>query len=120
MHGKMRRRAADRQTTNYTTPSLTSTRYYRVVVSATGNGCTTATSSSVEVTVSDDDDPVPNLCRIGQPGGETRTTLHLCAPEHSWNGTASDNCSAAGDIAISYQLFGSTTGTTGNAERTSL
>jgi len=31
-------------TSSYTTPALTTTRYYRVLVSASGNGCATATS----------------------------------------------------------------------------
>ena len=38
-------------TNAYTTPALAATRYYRVLVSATGNGCTTATSPGVAVTV---------------------------------------------------------------------
>ncbi|MDI9553449.1 MAG: hypothetical protein QM232_06815, partial [Bacteroidota bacterium] len=38
-------------TATYTTPALTATRYYRVVISATGAGCGTIISNSVAVTV---------------------------------------------------------------------
>ena len=52
-------------TSSYTTPALATTRYYRVVVSATGNGCTTATSAGVAVTV------VPDPTITSSPVGAT-------------------------------------------------
>ncbi len=41
-------------TAAYTTPALIATRYYRVVVSAAGSGCSSATSGGAEVTVVQD------------------------------------------------------------------
>ncbi|MBK8705164.1 MAG: hypothetical protein IPN33_17415 [Saprospiraceae bacterium] len=51
--------------TTYTTPALSSTTYYRVVVSASGAGCGSATSATATVTVN------PGLSISGQPLGAT-------------------------------------------------
>ena len=75
-------------TSAYTTPVLASTRYYRVLVSATGNGCTTATSASVGVIV------VPDPAITTQPSGAT-----ICnGGTHSMSVTASN-----GTPSLTYQ-----------------
>ena len=76
-------------TTNaYTTPALSSTIYYRVVVSASGNGCTTATSAAVAVTV------VPDPTITTPPSGAT-----ICSGgTHSMSVTASN-----GTPSLTYQ-----------------
>ena len=69
-------------------------------------------SCSFTVTVSDDDAPVPTCAVSGNQAVNTNSACTYVHPDDSWNGTAIDNCSAAGAITISYQLFGSTIGTT--------
>lgn len=51
--------------TSYTTPVLTTTTYYRVMASSTGNGCGSATSNTATVTV------VPDPSITVQPVGAT-------------------------------------------------
>ncbi len=89
----------------YTTPALTSNMYYRVDVSATGNGCGLVTSNSALVTVIAD--PVVNQ----QPTGNT-----ICS-----GGTHTMNVSASGDLsggALLYQWESSVNGTSGWANVT--
>ncbi|OXA76432.1 hypothetical protein B0A65_18820 [Flavobacterium frigidimaris] len=84
----------------YTTPALTSSTYYRVDVSATGNGCGLVTSNSSLVTVISD--PVVSQ----QPVGST-----ICS-----GATHTMNVVASGDVAggaLAYQWQSSTTGTSG-------
>ena len=63
-------------------------------------------SCSFTVTVSDDDAPVPTCAVSGNQAVNTNSACTYVHPDDSWNGTAIDNCSAAGAITISYQLFG--------------
>ena len=74
-------------TSSYTTPALATTRYYRVVVSASGNGCTTATSAGVAITV------VPDPTITSSPVGAT-----IC-----FNTTHSMSVVVTGGLGISYQ-----------------
>jgi gliding motility-associated-like protein len=84
----------------YTTPALTANMYYRVDVSATGNGCGFVTSNSALVTVIAD--PVVNQ----QPTGTT-----IC-----YGGTHTMNVAASGDLSggiLLYQWESSVNGTSG-------
>jgi gliding motility-associated-like protein len=66
-------------------------------------------SCSFKVVVADDDLPVP-ACT----GDKNVNTNNACAYVHAdntWNATATDNCSAAGDIAITYNLYTATSAT---------
>ena len=68
-------------------------------------------SCSFTVTVADDDVPVPSCAVAGNQNVGTNNACTYVHPDNSWNGSATDNCSAAGNITISYQLTGSTVGT---------
>ncbi|KQB42627.1 PKD domain-containing protein [Flavobacterium aquidurense] len=84
----------------YTTPVLTSDTYYRVEVSATGNGCNLVTSNSVLV------DVIPDPVVTTQPVGNT-----ICSgTTHTMNVVASGD--AAGGTLI-YQWQSSLDGTSG-------
>jgi uncharacterized repeat protein (TIGR01451 family) len=81
----------------YTTPALTATRYYRVVITQTGAGCTT-TSTSTTVTVVND----PSVTT--QPQGFTECT----------GGTLQLNVTATGGTPLlTYQWQQSANGSTG-------
>ena len=84
----------------YTTPALTADTYYRVAVSANGNGCGLVTSNNVLVDVIPD--PVVNL----QPVGNT-----ICS-----SGTHTMIVAASGDLSggpLIYQWERSANGSTG-------
>ncbi|WP_163410160.1 PKD domain-containing protein [Flavobacterium ajazii] len=84
----------------YTTPVLTNDTYYRVEVSATGNGCGLATSASVLT------DVIPDPLITQQPVGNT-----ICS-----GGTHTMNVVASGDVsggALAYQWESSTDGSSG-------
>ncbi|KRB59177.1 gliding motility-associated C-terminal domain-containing protein [Flavobacterium sp. Root186] len=84
----------------YTTPALTSNTYYRVDVSATGNGCGLVTSNSVLITV------IPDPVISQQPIGNT-----ICS-----GGTHTMTVTASGDNSggvLAYQWQSSTNGTSG-------
>ncbi|MDA3911584.1 MAG: T9SS type A sorting domain-containing protein [Bacteroidales bacterium] len=72
----------------YTTPSLTSTMYYHVIINASGSGCNSATSNNQTITI------VPDPTISTQPSGAT-----ICSGQsHTMSVTASD-----GVGAYSYQ-----------------
>ncbi|MEZ4959761.1 MAG: RICIN domain-containing protein [Saprospiraceae bacterium] len=78
---------------SYTTPALSSTTYYRAVVSASGNGCGSVTSSAATVTV------VADPAITAQPTGTT-----ICS-----GGTASLSVTATGGTpSLGYQWQSST------------
>ena len=81
-------------TAHFTSPALTSTRYYRVVVSATGNGCNPITSSSVAVTA------VADPAITTQPSGAV-----ICC-----NDTHSMSVMVSGGIHLTYQWLESPDG----------
>lgn len=92
-------------TNTYTTPALTSDTYYRVDVSATGNGCGLVTSNSVLV------DVIPDPVVVQQPVGNTictggTHTMTVVASADSLGGT------------LLYQWQRSVNGTTGWANTT--
>ena len=74
-------------TATYTTPPLGANRFYRVVVSATGNGCGTVTSNGAKVTV------VPDLSIATQPSGGV-----IC-----YNSTHTMTIVVTGGGTLSYQ-----------------
>ncbi|MWB95626.1 T9SS type B sorting domain-containing protein [Flavobacterium sp. GA093] len=89
----------------FTTPALTASTYYRVDVSATGNGCGVATSNSALVTVIVD----PTVTQ--QPVGST-----ICSgATHTMNVVASSNPAGG---ALAYQWQSSANGTSGWANVT--
>jgi gliding motility-associated-like protein len=67
-------------------------------------------SCSFTVTVSDDDAPVPT-CAVGNQTVGTNTGCTYVHSDNSWDGSATDNCSAAGNITITYNLYSATTAT---------
>lgn len=84
---------------SYTTPALTTTTHYRVVVSATGNGCGSVTSNNTLVAVGPD--PVVNQ----QPVGST-----ICSGNtHTMSVVATGNVI----LPLAYQWQSSVNGTSG-------
>lgn len=89
----------------YGTPALTADTYYRVDVSATGNGCNLIASNSVLV------DVIPDPVVTQQPVGST-----ICSgATHTMTVVASGNPAGG---ALTYQWQRSTNGTTGWANTT--
>ncbi len=89
----------------YTTPALTANTYYRVDVSATGNGCGLVTSNSALITV------IPDPVITTQPVGST-----ICSGNtHTMTVVASGDLSGG---ALIYQWERSTNGTSGWANTT--
>jgi len=84
-------------TASFTTPALTSTTYYHVLVSATGSDCNTVTSDPATVTV------VPDPTILSQPTGVT-----ICkGGNYTLNVTASGD-PATGDLIYQWQSGGNT------------
>ncbi len=68
---------------NYTTPALTATTYYRVLISFVGNGCESATSASASVTVVAD----PTISISGNPNICDGGTVTMTATTTGGTGT---------------------------------
>ncbi|MDD4150312.1 MAG: hypothetical protein PHE33_09805, partial [Bacteroidales bacterium] len=98
---------------NYTTPTITSTTYYRCIRTCTGTGCDAATSNTVTIDI-EVVDPVISTCPVtrniegcdtgdvSSPGFSSSETASSYAVFSSApnNGVASDNCGIA---SVTYQ-----------------
>ncbi|MBX7240356.1 MAG: T9SS type A sorting domain-containing protein [Bacteroidia bacterium] len=101
----------------YTTPTLTGTRYYRAVVTSSGNGCNTGVSNVGVITVN------PNPALVANPTSSTiciggvRTlqisgaTAYVWSPATGLNSTTGSSVTASPTTTTTYTILGTNTAT---------